>query len=179
MKPKGPTYAELSKEASDLRARLDEANEILRAIQAGEVDAVVVQGNRLFTLNGADEPYRVLIEEMNQGAVTLSTGGSILYCNRRFANLLKMPIEQIVGLAFENFVVPSERVAFATLLKNGRTGASSGEISLGAGGAAAVPMQLALGPLPADSAAAICLVATDISESREKRHVCAAPWQSL
>ena len=71
-------------------------------------------------------------------------------------------------MAFESFVVPSERVAFAALLKTGLTGASSGAISLGAGGAAAVPLQLALGPLPADSAAAICLVATDISESREK-----------
>ena len=168
MKPKGPTYAELSKEAADLHARLDEANEILRAIRAGEVDAVVVQGNRLFTLNGGDEPYRVLIEEMNQGAVTLSSVGSILYCNRRFAELLKMPMERIIGFAFENFVMPSERVAFAALLETGRTGASSGEMSLGAGGAAAVPLQLALGPLPPDSAAAICLVATDISESREK-----------
>ena len=168
MKPKAPTYAELSKEASDLHARLDEANEILRAIRAGEVDAVVVQGNRLFTLNGGDEPYRVLIEEMNQGAVTLSSVGSILYCNRRFAELLKMPMERIVGFAFESFVMPSERVAFAALLETGRTGASSGEMSLGAGGAAAVPLQLALGPLPPDSAAAICLVATDISESREK-----------
>jgi PAS domain S-box-containing protein len=168
MKPKGPTIAELSKEAADLRASLDEANEILRAIRAGEVDAVVVQGNRLFTLNGADEPYRVLIEEMNQGAVTLSSVGSILYCNRRFAELLKMPLERIVGMAFESFVVPSERVAFAALLETGRTGASSGAMSLGAGGAAVVPLQLALGPLPPDSAAAICLVATDISESREK-----------
>jgi hypothetical protein len=55
--------------------------EHLAGIRTGDVDAVLVQGPRgdqLFTLKGADEPYRVLIEEMNQGAVTLSADGSIL-----------------------------------------------------------------------------------------------------
>ena len=152
-----------------MRIRLAEANDTLRAIRCGEVDAVLVQGpqgNQLFTLKGADDPYRVLIEEMNQGAVTLSADGSILYCNRRFADLLRTPLEQIVGLAFEAFVSPSDRAAFAALLEAGRTGNSAGEIILCAGDASAVPTQLALGQLPAESAAAICLVATDMSERK-------------
>ncbi len=135
------------------------------------MDAVLVQGpqgEQLFTLEGADQPYRVLIEEMNQGAVTLSADGSILYGNRRFADLLKRPLEEIVGLAFATFVAPLERAAFATLLAAGRTGRSAGEISLCDGDGGAVPLQLALGRLPAESAAAICLIATDISEIRQK-----------
>jgi PAS domain S-box-containing protein len=165
------TYRQLTDEAVDLRIRLAEASDTLRAIQGGEVDAVLVQGpqgNQLFTLKGADDPYRVLIEEMNQGAVTLSADGSILYCNRRFADLLKTPLEEIVGLAFETFVEPSECARFAALLEAGRTGGSAGEITLCAGDTSSVPLQIALGPLPAESAAAICLIATDISESREK-----------
>jgi PAS domain S-box-containing protein len=163
------TYRQLTDEAVDLRIRLAEASDTLRAIQGGEVDAVLVQGpqgNQLFTLKGADDPYRVLIEEMNQGAVTLSADGSILYCNRRFADLLKMPLESIVGFGFETFVALSECAGFAALLKAGRSGASAGEITLCASDASAVPLQLALGPLPADSAAAICLIATDISERK-------------
>jgi signal transduction histidine kinase/ActR/RegA family two-component response regulator len=105
---------------------------------------------------------------MNQGAVTLSAEGSILYCNRRFADLLKTPLEGIVGFALEAFVAPSERESFAALLQAGRTGGSAGEITLHASDASAVPLQMALGPLPADSAAAICVIATDISESRKK-----------
>src|SRR6202011_408965 len=146
-----------------------EASDVLRAIRSGEVDAVLVQGPRgvqLFTLKGADGPYRVLIEEMNQGAVTLSADGSILYCNRRFGDLLKRPLEEIVGHTFDALVAPSERAGFATLIEAGRTGGSAGEITLFAPDGSAVPLQLAFGPLPADSAAAICLVATDISESR-------------
>jgi two-component system, sensor histidine kinase and response regulator len=165
------TYEQLVLEVADLQARLEEANETLHAIRVGEVDAVVVQGSRgdqLFTLKGADEPYRVLIEEMNQGAVTLSADGAILYCNRRFADLLKTPIEKIVGEGFGVFVAPSERAAFTRLFKKGSLEGTAGEITLCGGDGSPVPLQIALGPLPADSAAAICLVATDISESREK-----------
>jgi PAS domain S-box-containing protein len=165
------THQQLTEEVADLRARLAADSEALRAIRCGEVDAVVVhgpQGDQLFTLQDADDPYRVLIEEMNQGAVTLSADGSILYCNRRFADLLKTPLEKIVGLAFDAFVAPSERAGFAALLDASRTGGSAGEIALRAGDASEVPLQLALGPLPAESAAAICLIATDISESRKK-----------
>jgi signal transduction histidine kinase/CheY-like chemotaxis protein len=165
------TREQLTDEVADLRVGLAEARDTLRAIRSGDVDAVLVhgpQGEQLFTLKGADDPYRVLIEEMNQGAVTLSPDGSILYCNRRFADLLKRPLEEIVGLAFVGFVVPSERAGFAALLEDSRTGGSAGETTLSAGDTSAVPLQLALGPLPADSAAATCLIATDISESRKK-----------
>jgi two-component system, sensor histidine kinase and response regulator len=171
MNPTTETLLKLMEEVVDLRARLDEASEILRAIRIGEVDAVLVQGpqgDRLFTLKGADEPYRMLIEEMNQGAVSLSADGLILYCNRRFAHFLRTPLEQIVGLAFDAFVAPSECAAFTRLLETGRAGGSAGEITLCARDGSAVPVQLALSPLPAEAAAAICLVATDISESREK-----------
>jgi PAS domain S-box-containing protein len=165
------TRQELLEEVASLRARLIEGDEILRAIRNGEVDAVLAQGphgDQLFTLKGADDPYRVLIEEMNQGAVTLSADGSILYCNRRFAHLLKRPMEKIVGLAFEVFVAPAERAAFTAMLGTICTGGSAGEFTLCASDGSAVPVQLALGCLPAESAAAICLIATDISESREK-----------
>src|ERR1700720_2070453 len=163
------SYDQLVEQVADLRASLEEANETLQAIRLGEVDAVVVQGSRgdqLFTLKGADEPYRVLIEEMNQGAVTLSANGSILYCNRRFAELLKMPLDKIVGFAFESLVAPSEQAEFVRLLTAGRTAGSAGEITLLASDSSPVPLQLALGPLPAKSAAKICLVATDISDRK-------------
>ena len=171
MNPAAGTHEQLSRDIADLRIRLSEATEVLRAIRVGDVDAVLVQGpqgDQLFTLKGADEPYRVLIEEMNQGAVTLSADGSILYCNRRFAELLKTPLAGIVGRAFAAFVAPSDHAAFSNLLEAGCTGGSAGEITLRAADESDVPLQLALGPLPAESASAVCLVATDISESREK-----------
>jgi two-component system, sensor histidine kinase and response regulator len=172
MSPVADTYEQLRDEVAELRASLEEANETLQAIRNGDVDAVVVngpKGDQLFTLKGADEPYRVLIEEMNQGAVTLSADGSILYCNRRFADLLKTPLEEIVGLLFSTFIAPPERAAFASLMEAGRVDGSIGDLTLLTGSGKPVPLQLALAPLPAESAAATCLVATDISVIREEQ----------
>ena len=58
----------------ELRMRLEEAEETLRAIRKGEVDALVVsgpQGDQVYTLKGAEQPYRVFVETMNEGAATL------------------------------------------------------------------------------------------------------------
>jgi len=171
MKKASPTLAKLTGENAELRACLSEATETLRAIRSGEVDAVLLegpQGEKLFTLKGADEPYRILIEEMNESAVTLSAEGLILYCNRRFAEVLKTPLDKIVGATFETFVVRPEREAFAQLLATACSGGSAGESTLVAGDGQEVALCLALSCLPRDAAAAICLVATDITDRRQK-----------
>ena len=83
-----------------LKQELAETKETLRAIQAGEVDALVVsreEGQQVFTLQGAEHPYRVVIETMNEGTATLSNDGTVLYCNNRFAEILKTPMKNIVG----------------------------------------------------------------------------------
>jgi PAS domain-containing protein len=93
----------LSKE--ELLLRLEEVEETLRAIRSGEVDALVVsgvQGDQVFTLRDAALPYQVLIEEMNEGALTLSLQGTILYCNSSFAEILGFPMEKILGESFHS-----------------------------------------------------------------------------
>ena len=78
--------------AQDLRKRLDEAEETIRAIQQGGVDAFVLEelaSFRVYTLESADRPYRVFVEQMQQGVATLHPDGTILYCNRRLPDLLK------------------------------------------------------------------------------------------
>jgi PAS domain S-box-containing protein len=171
MRKARPTLTKLTAELRELRASLAEASETLRAIRSGEVDAVVLegpQGQKVFTLKGADEPYRILIEEMNESAVTLSASGVILYCNRRFAEVLKTPLDKIVGAAFETFVAAEDRARITGLLAKACIGTSAGKAALITGDGSGVCLQLAFSCLPAGAAATICLVATDISESREK-----------
>ena len=79
---KSKTKQQLLLEVEDLRKRLEEAEETLRAIRSGEVDALVVsgpQGDRLYTLEGADQSYRILFETMEEGAATLGANGTVLY----------------------------------------------------------------------------------------------------
>ena len=81
-------------ELEDLRARLAEAEETIRAIRHGEVDALLIAdgaGERVYTLRSADAPYRALVEQMQGGAVTVSVDGDIIYCNQYFAALVGRP----------------------------------------------------------------------------------------
>src|SRR5947209_654237 len=102
--PPKPTPAA---EVAELRARLQEAEETLDAIRNGHVDALLVNGedgDHVFTLQGAERPYRLLIEAMNEGALTVLPDGTILYCNRRFSEFIKYPIEKIIGGSLFQFV---------------------------------------------------------------------------
>src|SRR5262245_14448790 len=83
-----------------LQNSLREAQETLDAIRGGEVDALVVsgpQGEQIYSLSGADEPYRVYVERMQEGAVTISSVGLILYANQRFADMVLQPLEQVIS----------------------------------------------------------------------------------
>src|ERR1700730_2103351 len=91
----------------ELRARVAELEETLRAIRMGEVDAVLVdgpQGGQVFTLQGAEHPYRTLVETIDEGAATLSEDGTVLYSNRRFAGIFDVPPEKFIGASLESFV---------------------------------------------------------------------------
>src|SRR5690349_20353627 len=87
-------------ENEELSARLAEAEETLNAIRTGAVDALVVEGSRgeqVYTLRGADQTYRRLVELMSEGAVVLTAEGDVLYCNRCFADMVKVSLEKVLG----------------------------------------------------------------------------------
>lgn len=94
-------------EIAELKARLEEAESTIEAIRSGTVDALVVRGpagDQVFTLKGADEPYRIFVEKMQEGAVTLDESGTILYCNLAFANIVGEPLERVIGTQFDCFI---------------------------------------------------------------------------
>jgi PAS domain S-box-containing protein len=155
----------------ELRRQLEEAEETLRAIRSGEVDALVVEGpegERVYTLQGADHPYRALIEAMQQGAASLSGDGTVLYCNRCLADMLKMPHERVIGAMVGDFLPSGERPGFTALLGQALTGSSHGELQFQAADGTLLPVYLALSPLPLPGTVALCLVVTDLTE--QKKH---------
>jgi PAS domain-containing protein len=94
-----------------LRLRLQEAEDTLEAIRSGSIDALLVTGEageQVFTLKGAEHGYRLFVEGMHEGAVTLRSDGLILHCNLRFASLLGMPLTKVIGGNFSELVVSHE-----------------------------------------------------------------------
>lgn len=172
----------LVREVELLRAKLSEAEQALVAIRNGGVDAIVVEGPegpQVFTLRGADHPYRILIEQMNEGAGTLSADGVVLYANRRLAELLDLPLEQLIGATFRSFVVPSDLTLFAGLLEQGRSDRSEGDIMVQSAHGSAIPLHLSVSRLPEDSVAAVCLVATDLTERKRREDALQAAHDRL
>ena len=147
-----------------LQRELEEAQETLRAIRQGEVDALVVEGPngpQLFTLKTAEQPYRMLVEQMQEGALTLTPAGDVLYCNRRFAELVGTAPETIVGGPIAPFVAEADRPVLAAALRAGR-GRYEGHALAFDG--RAVPALFSVGTFVADGVESLCLVVTDLVE---------------
>ena len=107
----------------ELRQRLLEAEGNLHAIYSGEIDALLLTDEkgerRVFALKSADAPYRALVERMQEGAATLTTTGEIVYCNQRFADLVKRPLEQVFGAAIGTFLPSAEAEILRAMLEHG------------------------------------------------------------
>jgi PAS domain S-box-containing protein len=158
--------AERLRENAELRARLEAAGEIPRAIRAGEVDAPRMSG-QAHALPGAETSYRLLAESIQEGAATLAEDGTLLYCNRRLAELLHTPLESLMGSSLRRFVAPADQPAFDALLARGRQGSAKGEIRFQARDGPAAPVQLAVNALETQGARAVGVVATDLTGRKQ------------
>ena len=162
---------DLVRENDSLRTCLDEVTEVLTAIRTGEVDALVVEGpngEQVFTLEGADYPYRTFVETMNEGAVTLAMDGTIVYCNRRFADLAGTLLEQTFGRPFIGFVHAPDRSEFEATLALGPNVSIQAEVSLEQPYGPAIPVRISARSLPQSSNNYWCFVVTDLR--RQKLH---------
>jgi PAS domain S-box-containing protein len=160
---------ELLRQIQALYERLEEPEETVRALRDGEVDALVIseQGvEKVYTLRSADRPYRMMIEAMSQGAMTLTADGIILYCNRCFAGMLRAPLERVTGSFLQQFVRPEDLPAFEALLADGRRGSSHGELRLARQDGTSVPIYLAVSGLDLDGVEGLCLVVTDLTAQK-------------
>jgi PAS domain S-box-containing protein len=113
------TQEQLIIENEELRKRLAEIEDALAAIRNGEVDAIMVSGNngeQVYSVSSAETPYRIFIEKMSEGAVTLTKEGTILYCNPRFADIVESPFEKVIGTSLKRFINPDDNSKFDNFL---------------------------------------------------------------
>lgn len=105
------TKEQLIIENDELRSGLIEMEEAIRAIRNGEVDAIMVSGDKgeqVYSVSSAETPYRTFIEKMSEGAVTLTREGTILFCNQRFAEIVQSPYERVIGTSIKHFIAPKD-----------------------------------------------------------------------
>jgi two-component system, NarL family, sensor kinase len=160
-----------ARELVELRLRLTEADEALHAIRSGEVDAVVVpgkKGNQVFTLQGAEHAYRVLIESMNEGALILTAGKTVLYANQCFARMVKCPLEQVMGGSFRRYLSAEDRATLRPLLRQANKSGAKIQALLNADDGSRLPAQISIRLQEKNGAngPTVAMVVTDMTESR-------------
>jgi PAS domain-containing protein len=162
------TYTELGKQLeadnAELRIRLREAEKAVDAIRSGAIDALVLDGpehQQVYTLKGAETPYRSFVEHMQEGAVSRSMDGTVMYCNRRFAEMVGLPLESVVGSSFKD--IATSREAVSELLIHAQWGASRGELTLSKPGNCGVPVFASIQRLSGEGAD-LCMVVTELTD---------------
>ncbi|WP_428328925.1 PAS domain-containing sensor histidine kinase [Mucilaginibacter sp.] len=164
------TYEQLLSDNNELRIQLEEANDTIDAIRTGQVDALIVSnsdGHQLYTLKTADQTYRVFIEKMNEGAVTINREGLILYSNSRFAGMIGIPLEKVIGLQFESFIPEESREKFELLIGDAWEEDRKDEIELIDQHKKLIPCLLSCNTLELDEGIALSLILTDLSLLKE------------
>ncbi|HEY1231790.1 MAG TPA: ATP-binding protein [Candidatus Binatia bacterium] len=164
-------------ETEQLREQLREAQETLNAIRNGEVDALVVQGpqaEQVYTLRGADYSARMLLQEMSEGAVTLIPDGTIVYTNKKFAELLRTPHKKVIGVSAREFVAPADRPTYDALIRRARTDLAKTELLFCAGDGTSVPTYCSVNPVLLGDELCLCMVITDLTEQKRNEEIIAA-----
>ena len=166
-KQKKPNPSHGIRETQDLRARVEELEETLRAIRMGEVDALLVSsshGDQVFTLQGAEHPYRLLVETIEEGAATLSEDGTVLYSNKSFAVFFGVPLERFIGAPLQDFLTGNDAEFLKTLIMGAKLASTRGEIRLMSRTGKPRTIRLTLSPNRELGLEAICAVATELTE---------------
>jgi PAS domain S-box-containing protein len=153
----------------ELENRLAEAEQLIEAIKAGEVDAFALNKNNqpeIFTLQSGDFAYRVLVENFGEGAITLSENGLIVYTNGYFHNLLKLPYERVIAGSIFDFVHPDSKETFEKLFHAGLSGKSKGEVNL-FDGTTMIPVSMSLTSLQ-PLLPSVGVIITDLTEKKTR-----------
>ncbi len=171
--PAGGVPPDPDDQATVEQSALLDARETVRAIGAGEVDAFVVSdgrdGSRVFSLLAADRPYQMFVENMRDGAATVSAAGDVLFANNRLAELLGRPKQTLIGMALASLVAGDVPPSWHAPTGVDGLGATL-ELDLIDARGAHVPVLVGASPLEVDGDHLTCLTFTDLTAHKAQEH---------
>jgi PAS domain S-box-containing protein len=165
---------QLKDENENLRIRLQEAEDTVSAIRAGEVDALVVQGpkgEQVFTLTGQEQTYRLLVQTMHEAGIMTTPQGLILYCNDKFSEMLHYPIEEIIGKPIDDFVQKDNQKSICALIVGAQVKPMRKRIVFSASDGTLVPARVSANMFNQAGTVNICMVAADLTEIEASEEV--------
>ena len=165
---------ELRAQLEDVRRRLVEAEETLRAIREGDVDAVVVSGSwgdQILTLDQSEDAYRLTVETMNEAGLAVAPDGTVIFANKALARMLGVPLEQFVGRSFALHVHPDHQQDLVSLLDAARQGPTDARLVLAGADGGSIPVHAWASLLEQPGGAVICLLGADPAQLEASREM--------
>ena len=153
-----------------LRHQIDDLTATLNAIRCGDVDALVqVEGGalQLYSRTSADRPYRLIVEEMGEGAATLSPLGRILFANQRLADLIHADHAALLDAPVAELVTPECRQDLDTLLAVTPGHTLRLPLDLQGADGGTVPVLASVSVVEIEGEPVRCLIAADLTRVRE------------
>ena len=162
-------YNDLVQELEQTRIQLKEAKATIDAIRSGEVDALILDNEKdqgLFAIKRLNQTYCLFIEKMQEGAITISGEGIILYSNSAFASMVNTPLAKVPGTPVINFVPAGYKDAFTKIINNGWQSDCKGEVSF-IKEKQITPFLLSVTSIELDQGAALSIIFTDLTFQKE------------
>jgi two-component system, OmpR family, phosphate regulon sensor histidine kinase PhoR len=161
---------ELQRELDEVKLQLAEAEETLRALRTGQADALIIEnefGHQIFTLRSADQAYRIFIEKMKEGAITVNDQELIVYSNNQFADMVGLPLEKVIGASLIDFIPENLRPFYEVILSAGWSSDSRGELDLKTAEGTLIPVVISCTFIQLDEGKALSIIFTDLSVQKE------------
>jgi PAS domain S-box-containing protein len=171
---KNTRISELENKIYELNSKLQEAQDTIEAIRTGQVDAIVtsdIGGERVYTLKGEDYPYRAMVENMNEGAATISIDGTIFYINNRFAEMVGVPLEKLISTSIFEYINPSDQSKFSTLISEAKKSNVKAELELKLKDGSKIPVLISPHFLKDSPNDIISMVITDLTVYKENEEI--------
>ena len=183
MQDDADTIHNLTEQVETLRRELAEARQTIDAIRAGNVDALVVKGDsgeQIYTLINTDHLYRILLEEMNEGALSVMPDGLILFANRRFAKMVGAPLAKVIGEKIQKWLIPENQEIFNALLKSDSQEKYGKELTLLCEDGEQIPVYFSISkPTIAGHPHISCVLSTDLTEQKQIEEIVASKKAAL
>ena len=165
---------ELLKLLEEAEYKLEEANDTIDAIRSGEIDALIVKGDdghSIFTLKTADQSFRIFIEQMSEGAVTLNEDNLVLYANSSFAAIVNIPLEKIIGHSFNYFITEKYQPVWSRIVREAWEKNTKVELDLANSYNDTIPVLLSLKGLELSDGPSMSIIITDLSLQKESERL--------
>ena len=149
-----------------LQQQLNEVKKSINTIRTENIDALVIAHEKALNIyieRTADKPYRILIEKMHEGAVTLNEEGIILFCNSSFANMINLPLQTLTGTKFEKYMDDSLMEPIIDLINSAGVNALKKEGKINAYGGKVIPVLMSVNALTLDELFVLNIIFTDLT----------------